>query len=233
MAPKKTTQSVAVAPKASSAADFFTRGKKPTTTDRVIANKQPLLKSTPAQAPNPQQQLQQQDTTRTVIVIEDSDDEDEDEDETDKTSAISARRDNDDNDWQGLDFVPLDDMFSDDNVKNNSNSIGLQPVLKTAAQTIMPLPRLVSKSSSANRSYSQPGVTPIDIKKGIHQNDISKHEKILRQFDLSSKYGPCLDLTRLERWERALQLGLSPPKDVKDLLVAHTNLNTPIFAGRV
>ena len=39
-------------------------------------------------------------------------------------------------------------------------------------------------------------------------------EHLLRQFDLSSKYGPCIGMTRLERWERAEKLGLSPPQDV-------------------
>lgn len=29
---------------------------------------------------------------------------------------------------------------------------------------------------------------------------------MLRQFDLASKYGPCTDLSRLERWERAFEL---------------------------
>lgn len=40
----------------------------------------------------------------------------------------------------------------------------------------------------------------------VHQADLSEQEKILRQFDLSSKYGPCTDMTRMERWERAFTL---------------------------
>lgn len=45
----------------------------------------------------------------------------------------------------------------------------------------------------------------------VHQADLSDSEKMLRQFDLASKYGPCTDMTRLERWERAFTLvsGLS------------------------
>jgi hypothetical protein len=45
----------------------------------------------------------------------------------------------------------------------------------------------------------------------VHQADLSDSEKMLRQFDLASKYGPCTDLTRLERWERAFTLVSKPP----------------------
>ena len=34
------------------------------------------------------------------------------------------------------------------------------------------------------------------------------------------RFGPCLGLTRLERWERAAANGLAPPGDVKALLLA-------------
>jgi hypothetical protein len=34
----------------------------------------------------------------------------------------------------------------------------------------------------------------------------------LFQFDLLSKYGPCIGLTRLERFNRAKKLGLEPPE---------------------
>ena len=30
----------------------------------------------------------------------------------------------------------------------------------------------------------------------------------------SSEYGPCIGMTRLERWERAKSLGLNPPTEV-------------------
>lgn len=35
---------------------------------------------------------------------------------------------------------------------------------------------------------------------------------------MNMKYGPCLGMTRLARWERAHSLGLNPPKDVERLL---------------
>lgn len=38
-------------------------------------------------------------------------------------------------------------------------------------------------------------------------------EAALRQFDLTSKFGPCVGISRLERWERAAKLGLDPPAE--------------------
>ncbi|GAX72684.1 hypothetical protein CEUSTIGMA_g140.t1 [Chlamydomonas eustigma] len=43
-------------------------------------------------------------------------------------------------------------------------------------------------------------------------------EKCLRSFDLTSKFGPCCGVTRLERWKRAHSLGLHPPNEVLEIL---------------
>ena len=40
----------------------------------------------------------------------------------------------------------------------------------------------------------------------------------LKTFDLTSKFGPCCGLTRIERWDRARALGLDPPKRVLEIL---------------
>ncbi|XP_060939551.1 DNA polymerase delta subunit 4 [Limanda limanda] len=46
----------------------------------------------------------------------------------------------------------------------------------------------------------------------------------LRQFDLDSKFGPCTGISRLQRWERAQFHGLSPPEEIRDLLLqTHTD----------
>ncbi|GBF91498.1 hypothetical protein Rsub_04238 [Raphidocelis subcapitata] len=58
----------------------------------------------------------------------------------------------------------------------------------------------------------------------------------LRAFDLSSKFGPCTGMTRLERWERASRLGLQPPEEVRRILVAagaDSPANLNIWHGRV
>ena len=46
-----------------------------------------------------------------------------------------------------------------------------------------------------------------------------KSREILRVFDLSYEFGPCVGVTRLERWERAKALGLNPPDEVREILM--------------
>ncbi|KAL8707637.1 MAG: hypothetical protein Q9220_007375 [cf. Caloplaca sp. 1 TL-2023] len=53
----------------------------------------------------------------------------------------------------------------------------------------------------------------------VHQQTLSLHEKILRHFDLSSQYGPCVGIPRVRRWKRAQGLGLKPPIEVLAVLV--------------
>lgn len=53
----------------------------------------------------------------------------------------------------------------------------------------------------------------------MHQQHLSLHEKILRHFDLSSQYGPCVGIPRVRRWKRAQGLGLQPPIEVLAVLV--------------
>lgn len=50
---------------------------------------------------------------------------------------------------------------------------------------------------------------------------------ILRTWDLSYEYGPCVGMTRMERWQRASKLGLDPPEIVCSWLLDLTNLTDP------
>ncbi|PYH96607.1 hypothetical protein BO71DRAFT_320302 [Aspergillus ellipticus CBS 707.79] len=53
----------------------------------------------------------------------------------------------------------------------------------------------------------------------VHQGDLTLHEQILRHFDLSSQYGPCIGIARLQRWRRARMLDLNPPMEVLAVLL--------------
>ncbi|KAF4126344.1 DNA polymerase delta subunit 4 [Geosmithia morbida] len=53
----------------------------------------------------------------------------------------------------------------------------------------------------------------------VHQGDLGRNEKILRYFDVSSRYGPCIGMSRMRRWERAERLGLNPPVEVLAVLL--------------
>ncbi|KAL1856477.1 hypothetical protein VTK73DRAFT_8273 [Phialemonium thermophilum] len=55
--------------------------------------------------------------------------------------------------------------------------------------------------------------------KRVHQEDLSTGEKILRYFDVSSQYGPCIGISRIKRWQRAEKLGLNPPIEVLAVLL--------------
>ncbi|KAI0422527.1 DNA polymerase delta, subunit 4-domain-containing protein [Xylaria grammica] len=60
----------------------------------------------------------------------------------------------------------------------------------------------------------------------LHQEDLSLSEKILRYWDVSSQYGPCIGINRLKRWQRADKLGLSPPVEVLAVLMREEDKGT-------
>ncbi|CAG8571789.1 8336_t:CDS:2, partial [Racocetra fulgida] len=70
-------------------------------------------------------------------------------------------------------------------------------------------------------------------KSDIQNETITEAEKVLQAFDLNYKYGPCVGLKRLDRWERARKFGLNPPTEVKELLLTTVGLEESIFHGRV
>ncbi|KAI9597132.1 DNA polymerase delta, subunit 4-domain-containing protein [Syncephalis fuscata] len=60
---------------------------------------------------------------------------------------------------------------------------------------------------------------PTDIEKTLIINEgVSNAERLLRQFDLSLEYGPCIGISRIQRWQRAIKLNLNPPDYLADLL---------------
>ncbi|KAJ4155200.1 hypothetical protein LMH87_000456 [Akanthomyces muscarius] len=57
----------------------------------------------------------------------------------------------------------------------------------------------------------------------VHQEGLSLNEKVLRYFDVSSQYGPCIGTPRMKRWQRAERLGLNPPIEVLAVLLREEN----------
>ncbi|WFD32249.1 hypothetical protein MSPP1_003293 [Malassezia sp. CBS 17886] len=53
---------------------------------------------------------------------------------------------------------------------------------------------------------------------GIPPSTVPRIEQILRVFDLNPTYGPCMGLRRLERWERAKDIGEDPPEAIAEIL---------------
>ena len=52
----------------------------------------------------------------------------------------------------------------------------------------------------------------------MHGEGVNRIDRILRVFDLEANYGPCTGMTRLERWERARDIGADPPDEIADIL---------------
>ncbi|CAO1637296.1 unnamed protein product [Jaminaea pallidilutea] len=52
----------------------------------------------------------------------------------------------------------------------------------------------------------------------IHSEGLNRVHHILRCFDFDPAYGPNLGMTRLERWNRAKNLGEDPPLEVYEIL---------------
>ncbi|KAM3259020.1 hypothetical protein ACQJBY_050655 [Aegilops geniculata] len=57
------------------------------------------------------------------------------------------------------------------------------------------------------------------------KDDFSEQEEQLRQFDMDMKFGPCIGVNRLQRWERASAMGLQPPPHLRDLLARSSSGN--------
>lgn len=69
---------------------------------------------------------------------------------------------------------------------------------------------------------------------GIGDKYEDKEEEVLRQFDMNMAYGPCLGMSRVDRWDRACRLGLNPPKDVRTLLDLGSDARSQcLWDGRV
>jgi DNA polymerase delta subunit 4 len=58
-------------------------------------------------------------------------------------------------------------------------------------------------------------------------------EETLRQFDMDMRYGPCIGMSRILRWERAHKMGLHPPLKVKEILQRADGTPTCLWEGRI
>ncbi|KZV40934.1 hypothetical protein F511_05179 [Dorcoceras hygrometricum] len=64
-------------------------------------------------------------------------------------------------------------------------------------------------------------------------DEFDDKEEVLRQFDMNMAYGPCLGMSRLDRWKRATALGLQPPEEIGRLLRAGKSNPECLWDGRV
>lgn len=89
-----------------------------------------------------------------------------------------------------------------------------QPVAEKSAAELS-----AEKVTDAQIKRYWKGVEEARISKRVHQEGLSQAEKVLRYFDVSSQYGPCIGIPRANRWYRAEKLGLNPPIEVLAVLL--------------
>ncbi|PKU78706.1 hypothetical protein MA16_Dca000049 [Dendrobium catenatum] len=94
------------------------------------------------------------------------------------------------------------------------------------------------KSSIGTICLPEPTDTPALIAHGKFdlQDFKGDGDEKLRQFDMEMRYGPCVGLSRLERWERACSMGLNSPPEIGNLLRSLSGSNPKLeclWEGRV
>eukprot|EP00730_Choanoeca_flexa_P005094 TRINITY_DN11873_c0_g3_i1.p4 TRINITY_DN11873_c0_g3~~TRINITY_DN11873_c0_g3_i1.p4 ORF type:complete len:112 (+),score=13.99 TRINITY_DN11873_c0_g3_i1:3217-3552(+) len=74
--------------------------------------------------------------------------------------------------------------------------------------------KVQTRRPSSSSSFKATPVVSRDVQ---FENDL----ELLRQFDLDLKLGPCVGISRMERWQRAQNFGLGPSPKIKELLDNH------------
>eukprot|EP00252_Welwitschia_mirabilis_P005454 TRINITY_DN15941_c0_g1_i2.p1 TRINITY_DN15941_c0_g1~~TRINITY_DN15941_c0_g1_i2.p1 ORF type:complete len:124 (+),score=28.39 TRINITY_DN15941_c0_g1_i2:105-476(+) len=99
--------------------------------------------------------------------------------------------------------------------------------------------RSSAKSKSADEatpstaSLFSPSTQPAALPNDRPGDDHDAIENILKQFDMDMKYGPCIGVSRRDRWERAFKFGLNPPENVKLILESADSSSECLWEGRV
>ena len=98
-------------------------------------------------------------------------------------------------------------------------------------------PKLVSAARAIEKDRQAPfGTTPKKAELTIvHPEGQNTIHTILRNFDLTPKYGPCVGITRLDRYRRAEKMGLKPPVEVLQILETEEgqqSWNTDLFSQK-
>lgn len=94
------------------------------------------------------------------------------------------------------------------------------------------IPIQLSKITVAKVSLYHKVILESRLTQPVHQNALSLSEKVLRHFDVSSQYGPCTGITRINRWKRAYRLGLNPSMEVLKVLVDVEQLSGKVEPGK-
>ncbi|XP_066934357.1 DNA polymerase delta subunit 4-like [Clytia hemisphaerica] len=78
------------------------------------------------------------------------------------------------------------------------------------------------------KNIFQGGKLKEDGKSSEQSATFLKDLETLKKFDLDSKFGPCIGITRLERWQRAHTHNLNPPHSIPKILKSYDENNNEI-----
>lgn len=93
-----------------------------------------------------------------------------------------------------------------------------EPSLESEPSIVVPAARRPDLDES-DESYRRAAQTILNEKRTpILHSKPNTIETILRDFDMTGKYGPCVGITRLQRFNRAKKLKMSPPELIGQIL---------------
>ena len=122
-------------------------------------------------------------------------------------------------------------------MKRDSTATLGQSQLQLAAKKLKPedgpaVKRLVSNATDS--STVQPPPTA-HTKPQLRPQQLTEQEaKLLHIFDLNPSLGPCMSISRSQRWLRAHRLGKQPPPEVMDVIQrVGAAADVSILEGRV
>jgi len=127
------------------------------------------------------------------------------------------------------------------------------PTVKSVQPAVAAIPDAPAKKDSKHLNANDPKLraakdtilatrkAPLGTKFGVysltavHERDQNTINTILRDFDLTPRYGPCVGISRLDRYRRAEKMGLKPPPEVLYILETEEGLrdwNNDIFSKK-
>ncbi|KAI9650566.1 hypothetical protein NHQ30_000584 [Ciborinia camelliae] len=78
---------------------------------------------------------------------------------------------------------------------------------------------LASKITTAQIRKYWKGREELRLAPRVHQRNLEISEKMLREWDCMSQFGPAIGIPRTQRWHRASRLGLNPPIEILAVLL--------------
>jgi len=104
-----------------------------------------------------------------------------------------------------------------------SSTPASKPEAHTSTATATPEEILASKISDAKIKQYWQAREELRLAPRVHQKELSVAERVLREWDCMTQFGPSIGIPRTRRWQRAHRLGLNPPLEVLAVLLKESS----------